>query len=511
MKIYSLLKDREQSFFQKSDHGFDFVIVGSGAGGGLSAFLLSQYGHKVLLLEHGPFVKTADLSQDEAKAYPLLYQEAAARKTSDGAITILQGRSLGGSTTVNWTSSFRTPRTTLKFWQDEFGLKDLREDSLAPYFEVCEKLLNIKPWDISPNENNEVLARGLKRAGLKAELISRNVLDCQNLGLCGLGCPTGAKQSSLQALLRKAPNVTIVTDAFAHSFSLSEKKKVKELTLYPRGKKSGQWRIPIKELIVSGGAINSAALLLRSKSPDPYKNLGKRTFLHPVVLTGAHFKESIDPYYGAPQVIYSDAFMSEDPRELGFKIEVPPIHPLLLASVLPFGSDQHRELMSLISKTNAMIALQRDGFHPESQGGEVRVDGQGRVHLDYDTSEYMQRGFRKALKVMGRLQFAAGAKEVLAIHRHAKKCQNLSDFEKEVENLSMQAHDLTVVSAHVMGGCAMSLKPEDGVVREDGSHHHLENLSVFDGSLFPTSIGTNPMLSVYALVHKLCEEKFGKG
>jgi len=60
-----------------------------------------------------------------------------------------------------------------------------------------------------------------------------------------------------------------------------------------------------------------------------------------------------------------------------------------------------------------------------------------------------------------------------------------------------------VVSAHVMGGCAMSADPRDGVVDTNGRHHHLSRISVLDGSIFPTSIGANPQLSIYAIVARL--------
>ena len=72
-------------------------------------------GLKVLLLEEGA-LRTSDSfrDMDEARAYRELYQEAAARATSDGAIAVLQGRTVGGTTTVNWTSSFRTPAPTLR-------------------------------------------------------------------------------------------------------------------------------------------------------------------------------------------------------------------------------------------------------------------------------------------------------------------------------------------------------------------------------------------------------------
>ena len=55
-------------------------------------------------------------------------------------------------------------------------------------------------------------------------------------------------------------------------------------------------------------------------------------------------------------------------------------------------------------------------------------------------------------------------------------------------------------SAHVMGGCGMASTEALGVVRPDGVHWQVDNLSVHDGSVFPTSIGANPQLSIYGLV-----------
>ena len=63
----------------------------------------------------------------------------------------------------------------------------------------------------------------------------------------------------------------------------------------------------------------------------------------------------------------------------------------------------------------------------------------------------------------------------------------------------MRALAARVVSAHVMGGCPMGPEPRNAVVDEDGRHHHLGNVSVHDGSVFPTSLAANPQLSIYAL------------
>lgn len=138
----------------------DVAIIGSGAGAGITAELLTRAGLSVVIVEEGPLRSSSDFRQRESEAYPQLYQESAGRKTEDKAISILQGRCVGGSTTVNWTSSFRTPPATLAYWEQYFGLKDYNEQALEPYFEQAERRLNVSSWQVPPNENNELLRSG---------------------------------------------------------------------------------------------------------------------------------------------------------------------------------------------------------------------------------------------------------------------------------------------------------------------------------------------------------------
>jgi choline dehydrogenase-like flavoprotein len=111
----------------------DVAIVGTGAGGGTAAEIFADAGLRVLMIEEGPLRSSRDFRMRESDAYRDLYQESAARKTRDKGINILQGRTVGGSTTVNWTSSFRTPPPTLAFWQQRFGLATYNEAELAPW------------------------------------------------------------------------------------------------------------------------------------------------------------------------------------------------------------------------------------------------------------------------------------------------------------------------------------------------------------------------------------------
>jgi len=211
--------------------------------------------------------------------------------------------------------------------------------------------------------------------------------------------------------------------------------------------------------------------------------------------------ERVDGYAGAPQSIYSDHFLDIQPIDgaVGYKLEVPPLHPLLMATTLQGFGGFHAELMREMPFTQAIIALMRDGFHPQSQGGTVSLKSDGSPVLDYPLTDFLWDGMRRALLSMAEIQFAAGAKAVLPVHEEAVAHSSWAEAKAAIERLPMALLNARVVSAHVMGGCAMGRDPQTSLVDGKGRHHQLANLSVFDGSVFPTSIGANPQLSVYGL------------
>lgn len=490
----------------------DIVIIGSGAGGGIAAEQLSQAGFSVLLLEEGAYYTRNDFIMEERWAYPNLYQEGAARKTRDQAIGILQGRTVGGSTTVNWTTSIRTPQRTLDYWQSEFDLKFSAENDLTPYFNLAEQRLNIHRWPVPPNANNAKLQLGCEALGWQYTVINRNVNGCANLGYCGMGCPINAKQSMLVSTIPSAlaQGATLISRISVRKINW-QNEHVTELEAVPVDKyfqPRADIRIKIraKHYIVAAGAIGSPALLLRSAVPNPSGRLGKHTYLHPTVISGALFAESISGHSGAPQSIYSDEFVwPSDNRKPGYKLEVPPLHPVLMATKLIGIGEAHAALMQQFNQLQVTIALMRDGFHPQSQGGTVQLDSAQQPVLDYPISEYLWQGMREALLSMAELQFAAGATQVLPIHHDASLYNSWPEARAAILQLPMKKLRQTVVSAHVMGGCNMSVDPDKGVVNQNGQHHQLQNLSVFDGSILPSSLGANPQLTIYALIWRNCQ------
>ena len=489
----------------------DVAIVGTGAGGGTAAEILAQAGLAVIMVEEGPLATAADFRMRESEAYPTLYQESAARKTRDKAIGILQGRCVGGSTTVNWTSSFRTPESTLAQWQRVHALSDFGPNDLAPWFERMEARLSIAPWDVAPNANNEALARGAAKLGIPTATIRRNVKGCWNLGYCGMGCPTNAKQSMLVTTVPAALDrgAILVTRARALEFAHSGERvtALRCAAMDARGVSPTARRVTIRAraYVAAAGAIGTPALLLRSGVPDPHALVGQRTFLHPTVVSAAVMPDRIDPYAGAPQVVYSDHFLDTRPPDgpIGFKLEAAPAHPLLMAITLPAIGERHAQWMRELPRLQVAIALLRDGFHPDSPGGAVALNGDGSPVLDYPLTPYLWHGVRDALRTMAELQFAAGARSVMPIHGAGTSFGDFATARAAIDAFALAPITTTVVSAHVMGGCPLGSDPARAAVDPTGRYHHLTNLHVLDASLFPTSLGANPQLSIYAIVARL--------
>jgi choline dehydrogenase-like flavoprotein len=489
----------------------DVVIIGTGAGGGTTAEVLTQAGLDVVLVEEGPLRTTSDFRLDERNAYRDLYQEGTGRVTKDGSMTILQGRAVGGSTTVNWTSSFRTPAPTLEHWARVHGVTGMSPEEMAPWFERMEKRLNIHTWDMPPNLNNNIIRLGCEKLGWRWEIIPRNVNGCWNLGYCGMGCPTNAKQSML---------VTTIPEALRRGARLYHRARAEKLLHDGKRVVAVQCAgmrddgvtttgitltVRARHVVMSGGGINNPGLLLRSQVPDPHGTIGKRTFLHPVNMVFARFDETVTPWLGAPQSVYSDYFQWKDGATgpTGFKIEAIPLHPGLASGLLGGHGQTHADDMRRLQHTNGLLALLRDGFTDDSPGGTVTLRDDGTPVVDYPLTDALRDGFRRAFLALAEIQFAAGAKEVRPNQVGVPFYSRWSECREAIEAFPIEKFRTRMGSAHVMGGCAMGGDERTSVVDSRGRFHHLDGLSVLDASLFPTSIGANPQLSIYGVTARL--------
>ena len=396
------------------------MVVGSGAGGSIAAAVLAQAGARVAVIEEGGHYTRRDFNMQEAWAYPTLYQEHGNRATEDLSIIVLQGRSVGGGTTVNWTSSFRTPDRTLALWAERHGVRGLdaaRWPRTSPPSRRGSTSADGNPDDV--NRNNRKLLDGANKLGWKPELIRRNVKGCARPRLLRNGLP--ARRQTVGALTYLADAIAAGADVFTDcrvKLLETDRDRARAVaaevldrgTDRPRGRLVAHAR---RGIVLAGGAINTPAMLLRSQAGNGSGVVGKRTFLHPTVPLVAFYDEPVEAFYGAPQSVAVHHFADRGER-VGYFLETAPTHPMLAALAFP-GFGDATASMERLPYVQATIALLVDGHH-EDEGGAVDVARDGRIKLRYPLTAPLREAAVDALANMARLQLAAGAREVMTLH-----------------------------------------------------------------------------------------------
>ena len=187
---------------------FDVVVVGSGAGGGVIAGELAERGRKVLLLETGPHKTAADFTRWEAKAthdlwWPIRF--ALIDGGAGGAVALLAGRCVGGTTTINTKVALRAHAQDYAKWHEAsslvgasgapFGAADL-----DPHYDRVEQRLGVRErtdWRKSVLHRRACVSRA-GRAARAGPVVHRRQLH--ELRLLPPGLPDECRQVHAQHL-----------------------------------------------------------------------------------------------------------------------------------------------------------------------------------------------------------------------------------------------------------------------------------------------------------------------
>ena len=482
----------------------DICIIGSGAGGAMSAFKLANK-HSIIMLEKGPNVTGKDFNQHESESLKKLYQVQGALTTKDASVRILQGRCLGGSTTINWMSSFRTPDHVLEQWVQEFGLEDFQQKYMDPQFSYIEKRMSVHPVkDDEHNPQNRIIFEGAKKLGIHAGTISNNSVNCIGCGHCGVGCYYDAKQDMRQTFLQDAlttNNITIYTGTEAEKIDyISKDEQIVTAATLGReyGTPSRILKIKSKRLIVSGSAIWTPIVFQKSKLTKN-ETLGKYLSIHPVTLAFGLFDRVIDPSYGIPQSAYSHEYINMDGKGYGFWLEVPPVQPMMAGVNYPGMGVERYELMKNMRNSGILLVLVRDGANHKSNG-EVKWS-RGRVNLTYklckEDKNHLLKGLDNALEVL----FAAGAKETYTMHTQSTVMKTPADIAK-IHKLKSGPNQLSLFSAHPLGTARLGTDPKKSVVGPTLEMHDYPGIYIADGSIIPTALGVNPMITILSTISR---------
>jgi choline dehydrogenase-like flavoprotein len=197
-----------------------------------------------------------------------------------------------------------------------------------------------------------------------------------------------------------------------------------------------------------------------------------------------------------------------------YAIESAPGHPGLIALALPWeGTDAHAALLGGIRHVAPLIAIVRDGGE-----GRVRPTRAGHVRIDYRLDDTGIATLRHALVSMSAMVRAAGARRILAVgtpprwHGLTGSAPGQEErafvvFQDALRSFDFGPNRGAVFSAHQMGSIRMG-GPADHPCDPDGrlrtaAGPSVPGLYVGDGSLFPTGIGVNPMITIMALARRV--------
>jgi len=490
----------------------DAVVVGSGAGGGVIAAALAAAGRAVVVLEAGPFVDEPAMPRKEIDAFDRLYLDHGLVATWDGSITLLAGTGVGGGTLVNWMTCIPAPASVRAEWEAEHGLEGLTAEPWTTDVAALEAELDVTESTHIPPKD-AIILRGARALGWEAAPTRRNASACGDCGSCPFGCRRGTKQSGIRAHLATAfaAGARIVPDARVTRVLTEDGRATGVEAVIsdvsgPRG-----LIVRARTVVLAAGALRTPAILLRSGLDHP--STGRHLRVHPVPVVAGWFSEAIEMWRGTAQAARTMQFAEPEPGCNGYVIESAPGHPGLLALALPWeGAASHARLMAGSSHVAPLIAVTRDGGE-----GRVSVTRAGRVRLDYRLDAQGVETCRHALVSMACLARAAGATDIVAAATPPRwyrpsdgDTRGFARFEEALARLDFAPNRASVFSAHQMGsvrmGGAPSTHPCDpwGRVRASATLDAvIGGLYVGDGSLFPTGLGVNPVITVMALARRV--------
>ena len=478
----------------------DVVVVGSGAGGGVVAGELAKAGKSVIVLERGTYANEADFSHREGEALERLYDAGGLRTTHDLGLLILQGSCLGGGTVVNYTTSFHTPEAVREQWAREHHLPHFTSGEFTRALDAVARRIGVNTDQSAPSRRDRILVQGLERLGWHHGVLPRDVQGCPQdaeCGYCGMGCRRGAKRSTLLTYLQDAADhgARMVVDCEArrvvieHGRAVGVEARVHGSPLIVRA----------RAVVVACGAIHSPALLLRSGLRLPA--LGRHLTLHPATAVFGLMDEPVEPWSGAVQTRFSDQFADLD-RGYGFKFETAPLHPSLAALGFAWESAAgHRALMGRLPHVTLVGILLRD-----RDGGAVTVDREGQPVVRYYPSDYDLGHLRRGIVAAGQVLEAAGAREIWSPQSRYVSYQpgagDRARWAAAVDSAGLGPNQLLLVTFHQMASCRMGADAATSVVNPDNQVHGVPGLYVADASVFPTSSGVNPMLTIMGIAHR---------
>lgn len=503
---------------------YDLIIIGSGAGGGTLAYALKETGKKILIIERGHYLPREKENWSPKSVFLENRYHTAEKWVDEKGKPFQPGMNyyVGGNTKVYGAALLRLREKDFGEVHHYGGISPawpLDYKTFQPWYLQAEKLYHVhgqrgedptEPIEASPypyqaishepyiqDLSNQLARQNLKPFHLPLGLMlnekERHKSRCIRCDTCdGFPCLVNAKADAQIVCVDpalKSPNVSILTNAKALRLipnSSGEKVEMAEVLV------DGQKRLLRSEIfVVSCGAINSAALLLRSKHPKHPRGLangsdqvGRNYMFHTnsvmisvsTKINPTHYEKTLainDFYYNAPD------------------------------SELPLG---HIQLLGNVKKE--MLKAEAPFFAPEFI---LKMVANHSIGWWLTTEDLPSPQNRISVTEQDQIQVAYTPNNEEAHHRLLQK---LKEILKQIDghkfhfpNKAYLSQQIPIAGcAHQAGTARFGEDPETSVLDLDCKAHELENLYVVDSSFFPSIGAVNPTLTIIANALRVAEK-----
>lgn len=510
----------------------DFLIVGSGPAGSVLAHELRRGGKRVVLVERGSFIVPGAMQSR------LIDSLIDSRTSTDGGVYIHNGMAVGGGTQVNvdlcFAPTLPSVQARIESWRREkrIGEQDFTPAQVAAAYKWVKSAIGTRELSESEiNANNRVLWQGATLAGLHPKLYDLNTYPPGKSPY-----PVTDKRSSESELLLDALNdqtnpLSLLPDADVRRVLFRGKPssgraigveiRVRNPIAGPGviadpnglGLASGAAvAIHARKVILSAGALGSPAILLRSGVVND--QIGRGVVLHVSMPVMGKFDHTIDAMSGTQASVYVDDALASD----GYALESMSAAPLYAAIMSPGSAVHALEMVKGYRNLAGFGVMLVDTPSPENR---LTLDPQGEPRIAYTLSDSDKARFRRGIAQAVRIMFLAGAKEVYLPTTenilgssgdgevHATVLTGIEQADAVEKNLEFIPNRTILTSAHMQATDKMGASPTNSVVSREFRVWGTEGLYVVDGSIFPTSIGANPMQSIYTFA-KIFADRMSK-
>lgn len=521
---------------------YDYVIIGSGFGGSVSAWRLTQKGYSVLVLERGKRFGPDDFPKKNWNIFKYLWMPALRCFGIQGLnfrkdIWMLNGSGVGGGSLV-YASTHRIPPRAFFEAEEWRDLADW-ETELMPFYHEANRMLGtaenplLWPADLALREIAEENGRGHTfeptTVGIYFGEPGRTASDpyfdgdgptrtgCIHCGGCMVGCRHNAKNTLDKNYLFLAErygaevwpeqNVDAIRPLYAGQQDGAryevEYHKITDWINKRRG------TVRARNVIVAAGVLGTVDLLLRCRDelrtlPGLSSQVGQRVCSNSEALMGVtarHGREDFSQGVAISSHFWIDEQTSVEP------VRYPPGSSFMRNLTWPLAAYRNRPWESIVESVRLLFRRPMDFVHTRLTPGWAQRDTVLLIMQTVENKMSLRRG--RSLWTLWRKSLITERDPDQPIPACVREGEEVTNrFAEKVDGVPwMGMNDLFSIpnTAHILGGCPMGADTATGVV---DSHHQAfgyPGLYVADGSVIPANLGVNPSLTIAAMTERFVD------